>query len=54
MTAEELFTRYLDKHKENIRRQDEGYDHTMRHKGFILGNNVIKLPDVVRLEDELV
>lgn len=31
MTAEELFTRYLDKHKENIRRQDEGYDHTMRH-----------------------
>lgn len=31
MTAEELFTRYLNKHKENIRRQDEGYDHTMRH-----------------------
>ncbi len=31
MTAEELFTRYLEKHKENIRRQDEGYDHTMRH-----------------------
>lgn len=31
MTAEELFTRYLDKHKENIRRQNEGYDHTMRH-----------------------
>ena len=31
MTAEELFTRYLDKHKENIRRQDEGYDYTMRH-----------------------
>lgn len=31
MTAEELFARYLDKHKENIRRQDEGYDHTMRH-----------------------
>ncbi len=31
MTAEELFTRYLNKHKENIRRQNEGYDHTMRH-----------------------
>jgi len=31
MTAEELFTRYLDKHKENIRRQNEGYDHTMKH-----------------------
>lgn len=31
MTAEELFTRYLDKHRENIRRQTEGYDHTMRH-----------------------
>lgn len=31
MTAEELFTRYLDKHKENIRRQDEGYDYTMKH-----------------------
>ena len=31
MTAEELFTRYLDKHKENIRRQNKGYDHTMRH-----------------------
>lgn len=31
MTAEELFTRYLDKHRENIRRQAEGYDHTMRH-----------------------
>lgn len=31
MTAEELFARYLDKHKENIRRQDAGYDHTMRH-----------------------
>lgn len=31
MTAEELFTRYLAKHKENIRRQDEGYDYTMKH-----------------------
>ena len=31
MTAEELYTRYLNKHKENIRRQDEGYDYTMRH-----------------------
>lgn len=31
MTAEELYTRYLDKHRENIRRQAEGYDHTMRH-----------------------
>ena len=31
ITAEELFTRYLNKHKENIRRQNEGYDHTMRH-----------------------
>ena len=31
MTAEELFTRYLNKHKENIKRQNEGYDHTMKH-----------------------
>jgi len=31
MTAEELFTRYLNKHKENIRRQDEGYNYTMKH-----------------------
>ena len=31
MDAEEFYQRYLDKHKENIRRQDEGYDHTMKH-----------------------
>jgi len=31
ITAEELFTRYLNKHKENIRRQDEGYNYTMKH-----------------------
>ena len=31
MGAEEFYQRYLDKHKENIRRQDEGYDHTMKH-----------------------
>ena len=31
MDAEEFYQRYLDKHKENIRRQDDGYDHTMKH-----------------------
>jgi len=31
MDANEFYQRYLNKHKENIRRQDEGYDHTMRH-----------------------
>ena len=31
ITAEELFTRYLNKHKENIRRQYEGYNYTMKH-----------------------
>lgn len=31
MDADEFYQRYLNKHKENIRRQDEGYDHTMKH-----------------------
>lgn len=31
MDADEFYQRYMDKHKENIRRQDEGYDHTMKH-----------------------
>ena len=31
MNADEFYKRYLDKHKENIRRQDDGYDHTMKH-----------------------
>jgi dimeric dUTPase (all-alpha-NTP-PPase superfamily) len=31
MGADEFYERYLAKHKENIRRQDEGYDHTMKH-----------------------
>lgn len=31
MDADEFYKRYLDKHKENIRRQDDGYDHTMKH-----------------------
>lgn len=34
MTAEDMFSMYLDKNKENIRRQDEGYDHTMKHIGI--------------------
>lgn len=31
LTADEFFDIYLSKNKENIRRQDEGYDHTMNH-----------------------
>lgn len=31
MEAEEFHARYMLKHKENIRRQDDGYDHTMKH-----------------------
>lgn len=31
MGADEFYQIYQDKHKENIRRQDEGYDHTMKH-----------------------
>ncbi len=31
MSADEFHQRYLNKHKENIRRQDDGYDHTMKH-----------------------
>lgn len=31
LTEDEIMKMYLDKNKENIRRQDEGYDHTMRH-----------------------
>lgn len=34
MTADELFEGYLEKNKENIRRQEEGYDHTMKHIGI--------------------
>ena len=34
MSADELFQMYLEKNKENIRRQNEGYDHTMRHIGI--------------------
>lgn len=34
MSAEELYDMYMEKHKENIRRQDEGYDHTMKHIGI--------------------
>ncbi len=34
MTADELYQGYLEKNKENIRRQDEGYDHTMKHVGI--------------------
>ena len=29
MDADEFYQRYMNKHRENIRRQDEGYDHTM-------------------------
>ena len=31
MDANDFYQRYLDKHQENIRRQDDGYDHTMKH-----------------------
>lgn len=34
MTADELYEGYLKKNKENIRRQEEGYDHTMKHIGI--------------------
>lgn len=34
MSADELFQMYLEKNKENIRRQNEGYDHTMKHIGI--------------------
>ena len=34
MTSDELFEGYLKKNKENIRRQEEGYDHTMKHIGI--------------------
>ena len=34
MSAEELYDGYLLKNKENIRRQNEGYDHTMNHIGI--------------------
>ena len=34
MTAEELYKGYIKKNKENIRRQEEGYDHTMKHIGI--------------------
>lgn len=34
MTADELLEGYLKKNKENIRRQEEGYDHTMKHIGI--------------------
>lgn len=34
MTAEELYDGYILKNKENIRRQEEGYDHTMKHIGI--------------------
>lgn len=34
MTATELYEGYLIKSKENIRRQEEGYDHTMKHIGI--------------------
>ena len=34
MSADELFQMYLEKNKENIRRQNEGYDHTRRHIGI--------------------
>ena len=31
MNSDIFFGLYCDKNKENIRRQDEGYDHTMKH-----------------------
>ena len=31
MDADELTNGYFDKHKENLRRQETGYDHTMKH-----------------------
>ena len=31
MSVDEMYEGYLLKNKENIRRQDEGYDHTMKH-----------------------
>lgn len=31
MTSDMVTEQYLSKHKENIRRQDDGYDHTMKH-----------------------
>lgn len=34
MSADEMLQMYLEKNKENIRRQNEGYDHTMRHIGI--------------------
>lgn len=34
MSAEEMYVGYLKKNKENIRRQEEGYDHTMKHIGI--------------------
>ena len=34
MTADDLYSGYLIKNKENIRRQEEGYDHTMTHIGI--------------------
>lgn len=34
MSADELYDGYLIKNKENIRRQEDGYDHTMNHIGI--------------------
>lgn len=34
MSVDEMYEGYLLKNKENIRRQDEGYDHTMKHIGI--------------------
>ena len=33
MDATIMYQRYCSKHEENIRRQDEGYDYTMKHVG---------------------
>lgn len=34
LTPDMIRLMYLDKNKENIRRQDEGYDHTMKHLDY--------------------
>ena len=31
LSEEDIMNMYMNKNKENVRRQDEGYDHTMRH-----------------------
>lgn len=31
LNEDDIMNMYMNKNKENVRRQDEGYDHTMRH-----------------------